>query len=330
MTRDRMTIQIDKDSILLLEKIFEEEYYFLSNDLPKAEWRLIRNLLNLHFLVEIGPSCELSIKGIFFLAEQGNKDTLKVIEILDQFLTLCNKKIVWRGNDLKEYCQKHDIDKNVFKRSINLGKKTRHISFFLWDIFIHGIEITKQGELYRNDLYSMFSYLLLNERNFKIEFNDESIIRWIIDSVNESENFEVEYKQKIPPQNVLKRIIYGFANSKSGVLVIGIKNDGDVIGIDFPDEEQLKVHSAIGNLNIKLDIKFRILKDKENRNILCVMIPCSEKVLISGNDVIIRDGNRFRKASSQEIVDITLSKEKEVNGHLWFVSLRSYSRKEKN
>jgi len=92
----------------------------------------------------------------------------------------------------------------------------------------------------------------------------------------------------------------------------------------------LKISSAINNQKIDLDIKTRILKNKDNKEILFVMVPRSKNVLLSGDEVIIRSGSSFRRASPQEIVDITESKIKEANGHLWIRSLRQFQRKNKN
>lgn len=65
------------------------------------------------------------------------------------------------------------------------------------------------------------------------------------------ENVDVEFKEIFVPD--IKKEVIAFANSEGGVLYIGIRKDGVVVGIDDPDDTMLRVSSALKD-SIRPDI----------------------------------------------------------------------------
>ena len=54
------------------------------------------------------------------------------------------------------------------------------------------------------------------------------------------ESDRVEFKQLLPPDSVIARTLAGFANSAGGVLILGVDDNGDVLGLS-PAEVDLAI-----------------------------------------------------------------------------------------
>ena len=65
------------------------------------------------------------------------------------------------------------------------------------------------------------------------------------------ENQNVELKQEYVPE--IRKEVIAFANADGGTLIIGIRKDGEVCGIDDPDETMLQVANSLKDA-IALDI----------------------------------------------------------------------------
>ena len=57
------------------------------------------------------------------------------------------------------------------------------------------------------------------------------------------ENQNVELKQEYVPE--IRKEVIAFANADGGTLIIGIRKDGEVCGIDDPDETMLQVANSL-------------------------------------------------------------------------------------
>ena len=51
---------------------------------------------------------------------------------------------------------------------------------------------------------------------------------------NYNESFTVELKREVTQD--AKKSIIAFANSNGGTLYIGVENDGNIVGVDNPDD----------------------------------------------------------------------------------------------
>lgn len=49
--------------------------------------------------------------------------------------------------------------------------------------------------------------------------------------ISEGESETLEFKQKLPPENVISAILAAFANTKGGTLIIGVGDKGEIIGL---------------------------------------------------------------------------------------------------
>jgi len=57
----------------------------------------------------------------------------------------------------------------------------------------------------------------------------------ILNIISQGESATVEFKQRFPPTDVIARVLAAFANTNGGILLIGIADDGSVVGIPEHD-----------------------------------------------------------------------------------------------
>ncbi|WP_289022979.1 ATP-binding protein [Desulfobacter postgatei] len=53
----------------------------------------------------------------------------------------------------------------------------------------------------------------------------------ILKIIREGESATVEFKSKLPPADVIARVFAAFANTKGGILLVGVTDDGSVCGV---------------------------------------------------------------------------------------------------
>ena len=57
------------------------------------------------------------------------------------------------------------------------------------------------------------------------------------------ENQEVEFKQEYVPE--IRKEVIAFANASGGTILIGVRKDGAIIGVDDPDAIMLQVAGSL-------------------------------------------------------------------------------------
>lgn len=61
----------------------------------------------------------------------------------------------------------------------------------------------------------------------------------------QGENDQVDFKQRVTQPDKIARTIVSFANTRGGTILIGVKDDGKVVGVD-PEEEKHTLELAAG------------------------------------------------------------------------------------
>lgn len=61
--------------------------------------------------------------------------------------------------------------------------------------------------------------------------------------IKSSEGQELEFKLKITSKEKIARTLSGLANSKGGIILVGLSDQGKIVGID-PEEERYMIESA--------------------------------------------------------------------------------------
>jgi predicted HTH transcriptional regulator len=96
--------------------------------------------------------------------------------------------------------------------------------------------------------------------------------------VAEGEGQQLEFKHKIAhPEKVVREMI-AFANSEGGTILVGVDDDGQLVGVKYPEEELLSLNEALEkSVRQKLVYHDSLVKLSEKRSVLRLDVPPSEK-----------------------------------------------------
>lgn len=90
------------------------------------------------------------------------------------------------------------------------------------------------------------------------------------------ENETVEFKRKIAhPEKVIREIV-AFANTKGGLLLVGVDDDRTIPGVKYAEEEDYLMQKAISELcRPKIEYETFVIELSEKRSVLCYKIASS-------------------------------------------------------
>ncbi len=121
--------------------------------------------------------------------------------------------------------------------------------------------------------------------------------------LKEGEGQKVEFKRKVTQD--IGKIITAFANSEGGYILIGVDDDGSIVGVKNPKESIEKLSSYISSIDPMVNVRITRRKVK-GREIIVVEIPQSPPVHPSGGIVYIRVGLQIRPLSIREITELSV------------------------
>jgi predicted HTH transcriptional regulator len=165
---------------------------------------------------------------------------------------------------------------------------------------------------------------LLADANVVVEYLKFSI-NPILDRINSGETATVEFKSsfrwdvqqqkrndKTIQAAVLKTLV-AFLNSDGGILLIGVADDGAILGIEFDgyknrDEYQ---RSGVANINNRigpafvdaLEIEFHQIGSKEIISVRCAADHGCGNAFLDNDEYYIRQGPSSRPLQGKELVD---------------------------
>jgi len=131
--------------------------------------------------------------------------------------------------------------------------------------------------------------------------SDPSEIYQILD---QGENSSVEFKSSAVRSESLAREIVAFANSKGGVILLGVEDDASITGLsDDKNWEQWVINISRTNINPSIHLDFEIL-DIENKLVGLISVPKGKDKPYQTNDgkFYIRVGSTARIATIQELM----------------------------
>lgn len=141
------------------------------------------------------------------------------------------------------------------------------------------------------------------------------------------EDYYTEFKRIV--KDDLKKEVIAFANSDGGTIIIGVDDDGSIVGVDNTDEELLKITNMVRD-SIKPDITMYLsydIKDYDNKKCIVINIRqgnqrpyyISDKG-IKPNGVYVRQGT----ASAPASVSLIRKLIKETDGER-YENMRSFN-----
>lgn len=90
--------------------------------------------------------------------------------------------------------------------------------------------------------------------------------------LRQKEGEQLDFKQRITSKEKIAKTICAFANTRGGLLLIGVKDDRTITGID-PEEEKFMLQQAASEYcQPQVPLNFEELEDEEDRTVLVVQI----------------------------------------------------------
>lgn len=74
-------------------------------------------------------------------------------------------------------------------------------------------------------------FLKMAERWMNKEVPGERKPDWILPIIKSGESETVEFKTRMPPSDLVARVLTAFANTKGGILILGVGDKGEVVGL---------------------------------------------------------------------------------------------------
>ena len=98
----------------------------------------------------------------------------------------------------------------------------------------------------------------------------------IVDLIKQGEHQTLDFKHSITDSKKIARAITAFANTEGGILLIGVKDNGSIVGVD--SEEEYYMIEAAAQMYCKPEIPFGITKWSINgKTVLEVVVKPSSK-----------------------------------------------------
>jgi ATP-dependent DNA helicase RecG len=118
------------------------------------------------------------------------------------------------------------------------------------------------------------------------------------------EDLHTEFKERITDNEDLAKSIVGFANTDGGQIILGVSDDGDIIGVENVDETIRRIDDVAYNRcepPISVIIETVIDNDK---TVIIINVPKGDQrpYRTSSGNYYIRSANRFRLASREELL----------------------------
>ncbi len=93
----------------------------------------------------------------------------------------------------------------------------------------------------------------------------------------QGEGLQLEFKRKATHPEKIVREMIAFANTHGGTLLIGVDDNGTICGVKYPEEELMEIDSVLAKCKPPLVFNERLLALKENRFIIRLDIPESDR-----------------------------------------------------
>jgi predicted HTH transcriptional regulator len=139
--------------------------------------------------------------------------------------------------------------------------------------------------------------------------------------VQQGESASLEFKRKAAyPEKIVREMI-AFANTKGGILLVGVGDDKTIPGLKYPEDESHVIHEALKNCRPALEVKETFIPVGNARTIIQYEIPESNRkphyqIVGTEKETYVRVNDQSIKAS-REIREIVkrAQKKKDIRFH---------------
>ncbi len=129
-------------------------------------------------------------------------------------------------------------------------------------------------------------------------------IEELFEKVERGEDLHTEFKEYLPNNEDLAKEIVAFANTDGGQIIIGVSNNGQIIGVSNLDEVLRKVDDVAYN---RCEPPITVLSETvkvEDKYVVVINVPKGDQRPYRTNSgfFYIRSGSRVRQASREELL----------------------------
>ena len=124
------------------------------------------------------------------------------------------------------------------------------------------------------------------------------------------EDSTIEFKRELPHRESLADEIAAFANASGGVILIGVNDDSEIVGMDRQDLDRTE-RTMVEICRDNIDPMVHILTEKlriDDKNLLKIEVPRSPYVHISANGYFIRQGSSKREMTTEQLARLLQSR----------------------
>jgi predicted HTH transcriptional regulator len=109
------------------------------------------------------------------------------------------------------------------------------------------------------------------------------VSKYIINLIKQGEHQTLDFKHSITDSRKIARSLVAFANTDGGTLLIGVKDNGSIVGIDT--EEEYYMIEAAAQMYCKPEVPFNVTKwNVTGKTVLEVVVKASKKRPIKAPD----------------------------------------------
>ena len=125
----------------------------------------------------------------------------------------------------------------------------------------------------------------------------------LIEKIYLGEDSTIEFKRELPHRESLADEIAAFANASGGVILIGVDDDGEIVGMDRQDLDRTE-ETTVEICRDNIDPMVHILTEKlriDDKNLLKIEVPSSPFVHKTSNGYFIRQGSSKREMTTEQL-----------------------------
>lgn len=132
----------------------------------------------------------------------------------------------------------------------------------------------------------------------------------LMEKIYLGEDSTIEFKRELPHRNSLANEIAAFANTRGGVILIGVDDDGVIIGLDRNTLQQVE-REVVDICQDSIEPHVPILTEKlqiDDQNLLKIEIPRSLFVHKTSNGYFMRQGSSKREMPTEQLARLLQSR----------------------
>ena len=123
----------------------------------------------------------------------------------------------------------------------------------------------------------------------------------IMDLIKKGEGETVEFKEQIPKTVELAKVLVALANKEGGTVLIGVSDNGTVVGTSFNDKMNRLISDVASN-NCEPPIRIETeLVEIDGKGVLLIHVPRSNELHSAKGQFYIKTGSSKQRLTTREI-----------------------------